>query len=250
LLHCAVETSNAEARSLPIPAPGTGTPIALQRAMAGDPDDARGGEHDSPFARLIGRSRLIVFVAVIAVLACAVSLFLLGGVLAADTIWSAWRDVIGGRTESTDLGVRFLEIVSVMLKAVFFYLIGVGLYSLFIAPLNVTVALGVETLNDLETKVISVIIVIMAVRFLERFIEGEGGVELIYRAVALSAVTAALVFFKIFAHREGQEFRREQPRTREHAKREMFEREHERHDIGDGEIQARAGDRVRDARRR
>jgi uncharacterized membrane protein YqhA len=218
--------------------------------MAGDPDDARGGEHDSPFARLIGRSRLIVFVAVIAVLACAVSLFLLGGVLAADTIWSAWRDVIGGRTESTDLGVRFLEIVSVMLKAVFFYLIGVGLYSLFIAPLNVTVALGVETLNDLETKVISVIIVIMAVRFLERFIEGEGGVELIYRAVALSAVTAALVFFKIFAHREGQEFRREQPRTREHAKREMFEREHERHDIGDGEVQARAGDRVRDARRR
>jgi hypothetical protein len=30
----------------------------------------------------------------------------------------------------------------------------------------------------------------------------------------------------------------------------MFEREHERHDIGDGEVQARAGDRVRDARRR
>jgi uncharacterized membrane protein YqhA len=220
--------------------------------MAGNRDNARdpGDEHDSPVARLIGRSRLIVFVAVLAVLVCAVSLFLLGGVLAADTVWSAWRDVIAGRIESTDLSVRFLEIVSVMLKAVFFYLIGVGLYSLFIAPLNVTVALGVETLNDLETKVISVIIVIMSVRFLERFIEGEGGLELIYRAAALSAVTAALVFFKIFTHREGQEHKRQHPRIQEHAQREMFEREHERHDIGDGEVQARAGDRVRDARRR
>jgi uncharacterized membrane protein YqhA len=220
--------------------------------MAGNRDNARdpGDEHDSPVARLIGRSRLIVFVAVLAVLVCAVSLFLLGGVLAADTVWSAWRDVIAGRIESTDLSVRFLEIVSVMLKAVFFYLIGVGLYSLFIAPLNVTVALGVETLNDLETKVISVIIVIMSVRFLERFIEGEGGLELIYRAAALSAVTAALVFFKIFTHREGQEHKRQHPRIQEHAQREMFEREHERHAMGGTELEARAADRSQEPDRR
>jgi uncharacterized membrane protein YqhA len=212
--------------------------------MARNPDNARdpGDEHDSPVARLIGRSRLIVFVAVFAVLVCAVSLFLLGGVLAADAVWSAWRDVIAGRIEPTDLSVRFLEIVSVMLKAVFFYLIGVGLYSLFIAPLNVTVALGVETLNDLETKVISVIIVIMSVRFLERFIEGEGGLDLIYRAVALSAVTAALVFFKIFTHREGQE--RKQERPSRHARRDMFEAEHERQ-----ALPVRTGTRGRQRRR-
>ena len=44
--------------------------------------------------------------------------------------------------------------------------IGVGLYSLFIAPLNLTVSLGVETLSDLESKVLSVVVVIMAVTFL------------------------------------------------------------------------------------
>ncbi|HSD43644.1 MAG TPA: YqhA family protein [Burkholderiales bacterium] len=183
-----------------------------------------------------------MFIAVIAVLLCAVSLFLLGGVLAAETIWGAWRDVAGGRSESTDLTVRFLAIVSVMLKAVFFYLIGVGLYSLFIAPLNVTVALGVETLNDLETKVISVIIVIMAVRFLERFSEGEGTVELVYSAVALGVVTAALVFFKIFTHREGQA---QKHLVQEDAKREMFERAHERHEVGERAVEARAADAAR-----
>lgn len=205
------------------------------------------GPPDTPVARAIGRTRLIVFVGVVAILLCAISLFLLGGVLAAGTIWNAWGEVIGGVIEPTALSVRFLEIVSVMLKAVFFYLIGVGLYSLFIAPLNVTIALGVETLNDLETKVISVIIVIMAVRFLERFIEGESGDELLVRAGALGAVTAALVFFKIFAHREGQEHKRE--RLSRRAKREMFEGEHERHALGQGTAAPEARARVRRGRR-
>ena len=122
--------------------------------------------HDTPLARLIGRSRLIVVVAVLAVLLAAFSLFLLGAWLAVATVWSTWSGVVSGGLGSTEVIIRFLEIVTVMLKAVFFYLIGVGFYSLFISPLNVTVALGVETLNDLETKIISVIIVIMAVAFL------------------------------------------------------------------------------------
>lgn len=204
--------------------------------------DASPAARESPLARLIGRTRLIVFVGVVGVLVCAISLFLLGGVLAADTVWSAWRGVLEGEREPTALSVQFLEVVSVMLKAVFFYLIGVGLYSLFIAPLNVTVALGVETLNDLETKIISVIIVIMAVRFLERFIEGEGDVDLLRRAASLGVVVAALVFFKIFTHREGQE-RKQEPPSR-HARRDMFEGEHERQ-----ALPVRTGARGRQRRR-
>jgi uncharacterized membrane protein YqhA len=218
-------------------------PSAIKRAPART-------DGESPLARLIGRSRLIVFVAVVAVLLCAVSLFLLGAVLAADTVWSAWRDVFQGRIDSSTLTVRFLEIVSVMLKAVFFYLIGVGFYSLFIAPLNLTVALGMETLNDLETKIISVIIVIMAVRFLERFMSGGAGPDLLYEAGALALVTAALVFFKIFAHREGQEHKRQHPDIQERAKRDMFDGAQERHDITEEEIETRAdrAERPRGAR--
>ena len=55
--------------------------------------------------------------------------------------------------DPVELTVEFLEIVSLMLKAVVFYLIGVGLWSLFVAPLNITVSLGVRTLSDLEAKV-------------------------------------------------------------------------------------------------
>lgn len=187
--------------------------------------------HDSAAARLIGRSRMIVLVAVLAVMLAAFSLFLLGAVLAGKNIWNAWAGVMGGQLGSTDLTLQFLEIVIVMLKAVFFYLIGVGLYSLFISPLNLTVALGVETLNDLETKIISIIVVIMAVNFLEHFIQWRDAVEILYSAGALALSVSALVFFKIFAHRETQESRQGRESAMGQAKVEMFERDHEQHDV-------------------
>lgn len=186
-------------------------------------------DHDTLFAHLIGRSRAIVVVAVIAVMLAAFSLFMLGAWLALTIIWEAWAEVFRAEVGTAELIVRFLEIVTVMLKAVFFYLIGVGLYSLFISPLNVTVALGVETLNDLETKIISVIIVIMAVDFLEQFIEFSSATNVLQAAAALGIAVAALVFFKIFTNREGQEARMR--REQERAKHEMFELEHEKADI-------------------
>jgi uncharacterized membrane protein YqhA len=67
--------------------------------------------------------------------------------------------------------VQSLSIIGVMLRAVVFYIIGVGLYSFFIATLNLTTALGVESLSDLEAKVVSVVIVILAVRFMQEFVK-------------------------------------------------------------------------------
>jgi uncharacterized membrane protein YqhA len=199
-------------------------------------DDDR---HDSRLARLIGRSRNIIIVAVAAVMLCAFSLFLLGAVQAAQTVWAAWASILADDLGSTALTLRFLEIVTVMLKAVFFYLIGVGFYSLFISPLNVTVALGVETLNDLETKIISVVIVIMAVSFLEHFIYLGGREEVLWSAGALALVVAALSVFQWQTHRAGQEHKHQHPDVLERAKVEMFGRQHEEHEITADETDVR-----------
>ncbi|MEX0805922.1 MAG: hypothetical protein WD688_21785 [Candidatus Binatia bacterium] len=44
-----------------------------------------------PLGRVIGRTRYVVLLAVIAVLLVALSLFLLGTILAIMGIWEAWR---------------------------------------------------------------------------------------------------------------------------------------------------------------
>ncbi len=94
----------------------------------------------APFATAIGRTRYVVLLAVVAVMLVSTSLFLLGTVGAAKTIFIMWNDLVtNGEAGSTEQIVESLSIIGVMLRAVVFYIIGVGLYSLFIAPLNLTV---------------------------------------------------------------------------------------------------------------
>ena len=122
-----------------------------------------------------------------------------------------------------------------MLEAVVFYLIGVGLYSLFITPMNVTVALGVETLNDLEERVVSVIIAILAINFLEHFIEWQKPLETLEFGLALAVVVAALVAFQAYSHRATEDQKQHNPDALVRAQRDLFQADTEEHQLGPAE---------------
>ena len=123
-----------------------------------------------------------------------------------------------------------------MLRAVVFYITGVGLYSLFIAPLNLTTALGMESLSDLEVKVVSVVVVIMAVKFLQEFVKWEQPLEIAYFGGTLAAVVAALVLFQ-WNSRRSKEFHAEHaPNVAKRAQKEMFENDNKQREIKTDEI--------------
>jgi uncharacterized membrane protein YqhA len=186
---------------------------------------------------VIGRSRYVVVLAVVAVMLLSVSLFLLGTISAVQSIIRAWRELIlHGNSGGTELVVDTLAVIGVMLRAVVFYIIGVGLYSLFIRPLNLTTALGVETLADLEAKVISVIVVILAVRFLQEFVQWRQPVELAYFGGTMAVVIAALVLFQ-FNGRRGKEFSKtHSPDVVKRAQKEMFQEDKEQRDVLPDEV--------------
>lgn len=197
------------------------------------PERATGPAHDdkppAPFADAIGRTRYVVLVAVAAVLLVAVGLFLFGAIQALVAFGHGIEAVLRGDFRSTELTVEFLEIVSVMLKAVVFYLIGVGFYSLFIAPLNVTEALGVDTFHDLETRIVNVVIVIMAVTLLEHFIQWQQPLETLMFGGTFGIVVATLVLFQFYNQKsKKQEHQSRQP---EEAQRAMFEQGEEKLDL-------------------
>ena len=195
-------------------------------------------EPPAPFARAIGHTRFVVLIGVVAVLLIAAALFVYGAGLALWTIWLVVQGILAGQQSSADITVEFLEIVSAMLKAVVFYLVGVGLYSLFIAPLNLPVALGVETLNDLESKIVSVIVVIMAITFLERFIQWQQATEILQFGIAFSLVTAALVLYQWHAHRSKEELVKQSPAVEQRAHRELFSAGRERRSVDPKEYDA------------
>ncbi|ACO47461.1 YqhA family protein [Deinococcus deserti] len=188
------------------------------------------------FSDLIGRTRFVVLIAVIAVLLVSFSLFLQGTFLALHTIYETWHDMLtkGISSQSGTLAVEFLEVVGTMLKAVVFYLIGVGLYSLFIKPLNLTSALGVESLSDLEQKVVSVIIVILGVTFLEHFIRWQNPLETLYFAGSLALAGGALVFFQTVHRGKGSDL--QQPEAKLRARRELFEHDTEQLVISERDV--------------
>lgn len=202
--------------------------------------DSSNDHPPTPFSRAIGRSRYIVLLAVLSVLLVAVALFLIGIVQAVTGVWAAAVNVIGGVTtghlEATPLTISFLEIVSTMLKAVVFYIIGVGLYSLFIAPLNLTLSLGVETLHDLEEKIVSVVIVILAVTFLEHLVRWQNPLETLEFGAALSIVIMSLVFFQRHGHQAKIAQQTKAPDVTARAKKELFEEDTEQHAISEEEM--------------
>ncbi len=170
----------------------------------------------------MGHTRYVVVLAVLAVLLVAVSLFLLASWLAVVGVWHAFRDAFAGELDATALTVDFLEVISAMLKAVIFYLVGVGLYSLFIGPLNPTTVLGVETLGDLERKVASIVILILAVTVLEHFIRWEDPADTLRFGATLALVVAALVAFQVVSQRAAQEVRTSGPAAQARAQRELY----------------------------
>ncbi|MBA2451256.1 MAG: YqhA family protein [Chloroflexi bacterium] len=197
--------------------------------------DGREGEHATPaplapFDRAIGRTRFVVLLGVAAVLLVSMALFVLGAFQAAASVWQAVQSAARGELGSTDVTVQLLEVVSMMLKAVIFYIVGVGLYSLFIGPLNVTTALGVDSLNDLEEKVISVVIVIMAVTFLEHFITWQQPTEMLQFGASLALVVAALVLFQFHSHRAGEKQKHDDPAL-SRAQRALFEKDEESREV-------------------
>lgn len=183
------------------------------------------------FSQAIGHSRFIVLIAVAAVMLVAVSLFLLGAIQAFLSVWSAWKSVVAGELRSTELTLQFLEVVSVMLKAVVFYIIGVGLYSLFVAPLNITVSLGVQTLADLESKVVSVVVVILGVTFLEHFVQWEEPLATLQFGGAMAVVVASLVLFQRHSHHAKEDQRQHNPDEQAKAQQHMFEHKDEKAEI-------------------
>lgn len=209
---------------------------SLRRSSQARSPEQNGATPPSAFNQAIGRSRYIVLVAVVAVLLVAISLFLLGALQAFLGIYHAWSEVFKGNFDTTSLTVEFLELVSVMLKAVVFYIIGVGLYSLFIAPLNLTISLGVETLNDLETKVVSVVVVILGVTFLEHFILWQQPLETLQFGAAMALVVGALVLFQHYNHRAKEDQKANNSDVQKRAQRDLFQGDSEEHTVNSGDV--------------
>lgn len=148
------------------------------------------------FRKLLPSGRFLILIAVLGGLLAAVTLLVYGSFLTAQLILNLLAAGIVSSKGAKGLALGFIEAVDLFLLGTVFYIIALGLYELFIdAEVAVPKWLVITTLDDLKSKLVSVVIVILAVLFLGQVVSWDGERNLLPYGGAIALVIAALTYF-------------------------------------------------------
>jgi uncharacterized membrane protein YqhA len=149
-------------------------------------------------AKILERSRYLVLLAVLSSLVASAAAFLWGVYKTALVLIELVRT--GGK--EAGMTVSLIELMDKFLIAVGLYIFAVGMYELFLGELKLPAWLIVHDLHDIKSRLSSVIILVMAIIFLERLVAWQDPQGTLYFAIAITLVTAALIAFSWFGEKK------------------------------------------------
>jgi uncharacterized membrane protein YqhA len=140
----------------------------------------------------MGLTRYAVIVPAIASILGALLLMLRGSVAMIQVIY----DAVVNQAYLKDTIVEVLTAVDAILLGTVLLVIGYGLYELFVdADIEVPVWLQVRDLDDLKSKLIGVVVAIIAVVFVGVFVDSKRADDVLAYGVASGAIVAGLALF-------------------------------------------------------
>ncbi len=149
--------------------------------------------------RIMGLTRYAVFVPAIASIIGALLLMAQGS-------WAMLMAVIDSVSDGYGLKETIVEVltaVDAILLGTVLLVIGYGLYELFIdADLDVPMWLRVNDLDDLKSKLIGVVVAIVAVVFVGVFVDSNRAADVISYGVGAGALVVGLAIFAFATRKE------------------------------------------------
>ncbi|CAG0978684.1 hypothetical protein ANAEL_01610 [Anaerolineales bacterium] len=143
---------------------------------------------------ILEKSKYLSLIGVIALLFAAVAAFAWGTFKAINTI----SLVVSSRGVASSITVEFVEIVDSFLIATTLLIFAVSLYELFIAKLDLPEWMLAHDLYELKTKLSSMVVLVMAVKFLEKLLDVKDTVGLMHIGIATALMSAVLIAFGYF----------------------------------------------------
>jgi uncharacterized membrane protein YqhA len=147
---------------------------------------------------ILERSKYLALVGVIALLFAAVAAFAWGTLKTVDTIFLVLSSM--GRDKA--ITVELIEIVDSFLIATALLIFSVSLYELFIDKLELPDWMLAHDLYDLKTKLSSMIVLVMAVKFLEKLLDVKDAKALLQIGIATALMSAVLIAFGYFGKKD------------------------------------------------
>ena len=178
-----------------------------------NPAGAAPGENSWPrlgrrFERGLSLSRVVVIVPVIVLLFSAMASFAYGTEVFVRSVTQVMDDP---QLTSHNLGFLLL-LTDLFLIGATLMISAFGFYDLFIGRIGASGPhvqlpgwLRMHDLDDLKARVISMIILVAAVSFVDDVVESKGGLDTLYLGVGVGVVIAALTAFLHFGRMEGGE---------------------------------------------
>lgn len=99
---------------------------------------------------------------------------------------------------SPQMAVVLIETVDIILISTGLLFFAVSLYELFIGDLRLPEWMVVRDLNALKSKLSSIIILVMAAKFLEKLVTTTDYQSVLYMGLGVAAVALALIAFSYF----------------------------------------------------
>jgi uncharacterized membrane protein YqhA len=117
----------------------------------------------------------------------------------------AWAKIILSLGQSADIILSILKLIDTFLVVIVLYILAASVYELFVGKVELPSNLVARSLGELKSKLSSVIVLVLAVHFVEVvFDEGIAGLEKVWQAIAIALVAGVLIAFNYFGASHGQ----------------------------------------------
>ena len=152
--------------------------------------------------RILGLTRYAVVVPAVASIIGALLLMAQGSISMVTVV----IDAIGNASSLKESIVDVLTAIDAILLGTVLLVIGYGLYELFIdADIEVPFWLRVNNLDDLKSKLIGVVVAIIAVVFVGVFVDSNRSEDIISYGVGAGALVAGLAIFAFATRKDSSD---------------------------------------------
>jgi uncharacterized membrane protein YqhA len=147
---------------------------------------------------ILERSKYLALIGVIALLLATVAAFIWGTLKTVDVISLIWTSM--GRDKA--ITVELIEIVDSFLIATALLIFATSLYELFIAKLDLPEWMLAHNLYELKAKLSSMVVLVMAVKFLEKLLDVKDPAGLMQIGIAVALISSVLIAFGYFGKKD------------------------------------------------
>lgn len=147
---------------------------------------------------LLERSRYLALIGVISLLAAALAAFVWGAIKAVNVALL----IIQTAGKDSGITVELIQTVDGFLIATAILIFAVSLYELFIGQLDLPEWMLASNLYDLKVKLSSMIVLVMAVKFLETLLKSKDAAATLQTGAAIALMSAVLIAFGHFGKKD------------------------------------------------